>query len=119
MSSDSDSSRSRALVARLVAFLGLQGMDAPTEDASERDGFLSYAGEFHASLVGLGAGVAAALLGRPELLGLVILVALGVEGVGRFQGRHVGHELRREPWYGIGAALISYLAAGGYAVLGL
>lgn len=117
--SEDDHDDAQALVTRLLALLGLQGMDAPTEDASERDGFLSYAGEIHASIAGGGAGVAAALLGRPELLGLVIAVALGVQGVGKLQGRHVGHELRREPWYGIGAALIGYLAAGGSAALGL
>lgn len=117
MSREGDEKGAESLVVRLLTLLGLQGMDAPTEDASERDGFLSYAGEVHASLAGLGGGVAAALLGRPELLALVIAVALGVEGASRFKGRHVAHELRREPWYGIGAALLGYVGAGGYTVV--
>jgi len=119
MSSDTDSDGSRALVARLLALLGLTGMDAPTEEDSERDGFLSYAGEVHSVVAGGGAGIAAALLGRPELLGVVIAVALGVEGANQFRGKGVVNELRREPWYGIGAAVISYVLAGGYTALGL
>jgi len=105
-------------IERVVALLkGLGLSDAPTEEQSERDGFMSYAGEVHATVAGGGAGIAAALLGRPELLGVVIMVALGVQGSKKLKGRGVTHELRREPWYAIGAAVIGYVLAGAPALL--
>jgi len=105
--------RTQELLRRMLVAIGLSGMDAPTEADSERDGFLSYAGEVHAFVSAGGAGIAAALLGRPELVGLTIAVALGVKGADRFNGRFVSHEIRREPWYAIGAAVISYVLASG------
>lgn len=35
----------------------MSGPDAPTESDSERDGFLSYAGEWHAFTIGMYSGV--------------------------------------------------------------
>ncbi|PSP80181.1 hypothetical protein BRC81_03035 [Halobacteriales archaeon QS_1_68_20] len=89
-----------------------RGADAPTEDDSDRDGVFSYAGEYHAAVIGLGAGFAAAILARPEIAGAVIAVALGTptanKVVGKLRGRGVVRELRREPWYGVGATLVGY-----------
>lgn len=84
-------------------------MDAPTEDESERNGFLSYAGEWHAATIGIGVGLAAALHGRPEFLAVLVATTLGLAGADRLKGRRTARELRREPWYGIGASLLAYV----------
>jgi len=88
---------------------------APNEDASEYNGFLSYAGEWHALVIGLSTGFTAAVLARPVLLAGLFGVALGIKGIQRvkFRGRGVVHELRREPWYACGGGLLAYVAAGG------
>lgn len=97
----------------------LKRRSAGTEDAHDYDGVLSYAGEWHALIIGLAAGFTAAVTGQPIVLAGVFSVALGISGVDvgvKFDGRHVAHELRREPWYGIGGGLISYVVMGGRLV---
>jgi hypothetical protein len=88
----------------------------PTEDASEPGGFLSYAGEWHALTIGLGAGTTAAVMNQPIILASMIAIALGISGVqGKrgFKGRGVVNELRREPWYAVGSGLVGYVVMGG------
>ncbi|MCD2199076.1 hypothetical protein LPA44_04075 [Halobacterium sp. KA-4] len=95
----------------------LKRRSASTEDAHEYDGVLSYAGEFHALLIGFAAGFASSALGQPMILAGLFVVALGIKGVDlgkRFAGRGVRSELKREPWYGIGGGLIGW-AAGAVA----
>jgi hypothetical protein len=87
----------------------LRAMAAPREAASDRDGVLSNRREVHAVLLGAGGGVVAAVVGQPALLGPVIGASLGLEVGGRLSAK-VRKELRREPWYGIGAALLAYAA---------
>lgn len=82
----------------------MTGMDAPTEADSQRDGVLSYALEWHALIMGLGAGLASGLAQRPELLVLVVGVALGIKAAPTKKLR----QLKREPWYAIGGTLIGY-----------
>lgn len=89
---------------------------APNEDATEYDGFLSYAGEWHALIIGLGTGFTAAVAGQPIVLAGLFTVALGISGVDlgvKFRGRGVAHELRREPWYAVGGGLVAYVGMGG------
>jgi len=102
------------MIRKLVAWL--KRRSAPREDSEEYDGVLSYAGEWHALIIGLGTGFTAATLGQPILLAGLFAVALGIEGVEigkRFTGRGVANELRREPWYAAGGGLISYVLMGG------
>ena len=92
---------------------------APNEDAHEYDGFLSYAGEWHALIIGLGTGFTAAVLGQPAVLAALFVVALGISGVDvgkKFKGKGVAHELKREPWYGVGGGLVAYVSMGGRLV---
>lgn len=99
------------------------GMDAPTESNSERNGFLSYAGEWHALAVGVAIGAWAAYAGRPELVALVAGVAVlgrGAERLNRFVGgRFALHELKREPWYSFGGAVIGFAAGHLAGIAGL
>jgi len=95
---------------KLLAFL--KKRSAGTEDATEYDGFLSYPGEWHALIIGLGTGFTAAVTGQPIVLAGLVSVALGISGVEigvKFRGRGVVNELRREPWYGVGAGILAYL----------
>jgi len=98
--------------------------DGPTEESTERDGLLSYAGEWHALLVGAGAGLAAAVTGTWVLVGVVATAALGLEvsrvmGTTPKAGKALG-EVRREPWYALGGVLLGtgagLLATGGAAL---
>lgn len=94
----------------------LKRRSAGTEDATEYDGFLSYAGEWHALIIGLSTGFSAAVLGQPVLLAGLFVVALGISGADlgiKFEGRGVTHELRREPWYACGGGLVAYVGMGG------
>lgn len=97
--------------------------DAAEESGTDRDGVLSYAGEWHALFVGLAAGMVAILTGQYGLLLAVAAAALGIEGLaraGKIRNVKAVGEIRREPWYAlaglvlgavIGAALGSNLSA--------
>lgn len=78
--------------------------DSRTEAGTERDGVLSYAGEWHALVVGFAVGFAAAVTGRWELAGVLAAAALGVEG-GKRSGKAFG-EVRSEPWYALGGLVV-------------
>jgi hypothetical protein len=97
-----DGGKDRGLLARL---------SSPNESDTEYGGFLSYAGEWHALAVGLSVGFGAGVAGRPEVAAGVVGAAFGLpaltNGV-KLRGRFAVKELRREPWYGAGAALIGY-----------
>lgn len=89
--------------------------DAPTEAASEYDGFLSYATEWHAAGIGGAAGLVAALSYGTALqpAGLAIAVAvvaaaLGIS-VGKRVSTRVAAEVRDEPWYALGALLALFV----------
>lgn len=89
--------------------------DAPTEEDSPRAGLFSYAGEWHAFIVGVGAGIATAATGQLAILGALAAVALGLKGAAktlsetsRITSRVAIHEIRREPWYALGGGLIGY-----------
>jgi hypothetical protein len=102
------------MIRRIIA--ALRERSKSTEDASEPGGFLSYAGEWHALTIGLGAGTTAAVMNQPIILASMIAIALGISGVqGKrgFKGRGVVNELRREPWYAVGSGLVGYVAMGG------
>ena len=73
---------------------------AAHESDGAEDGLLSYASEWHALVIGVGIGVAAAFLGRPELAGGALLLALGVKGAEKITSQKVLGELSKEPWYG-------------------
>jgi hypothetical protein len=70
------------------------------ESETARDGFLSTRREIHASVVGLAVGVTVALTGSLELAGLFVFSVLGA----KLGSKHLG-DLRREPWYALGAFL--------------
>jgi len=58
-------------------FDGVDGLDMPDsgdEEDTERDGFLSYAGEWHAMALGFGVG----LTGTKALIGLFIAFVFGI-----------------------------------------
>jgi hypothetical protein len=88
--------------------------DASTEAGTDRDGVLSYAGEWHALIVGLAAGFVALQTGFEMLLVVVAAAALGIEA-----GKRAGStstvkalgEVRREPWYALGGLLVGAAAA--------
>lgn len=84
---------------------------APTEEDTEYNGFLSYAGEFHALTIGLSVGASSAVLETPEVAATIVLVSLGVKGKDSVKNRlesDVVHEIRRESWYSCGGVGIGY-----------
>lgn len=84
---------------------------APTEAASERDGLLSYRGEWHAAGFGVGVGFAVAAAGDLRLLGpLVAAIAYGAKGQTLLSADLI-RELRKESQYTF-AALGAGLACG-------
>jgi len=78
------------------------GASRSHERFSDRGGLLSYATEWHALIIGLGAALG---LGIPGL-GAVAATALGLKGMKWISTRKAVQELTKEPWYGIGGALI-------------
>jgi len=80
---------------------------ATSESDTERDGFLSYSTEVHATIIGVGAGFATATADVPIVLAALILVAFGLTSIDRLN-RKVAHEMRREPWYFTGFANATY-----------
>ncbi|MDL0133574.1 hypothetical protein [Halobacterium salinarum] len=70
------------------------------ESETERDGFLSTRRELHASVVGLAVGVVTVMTGSWELAGLFVFATLG----SKLGSKHLT-DIRREPWYALGAFL--------------
>ena len=99
------------MIQRLLTFL--ERRSQPTEQDTEYDGFLSYAGEFHALSIGLSVGVSSAVLETPEIAASVCFLSLGLEGSKKMKERlssDVLHEIRREGWYSVGGILIGFAA---------
>lgn len=94
------------------------------EEATERDGFLSYAGEFHALTIGIGLGIYSGFYKEPGVMAAVVGMSFGLGVAGSAQRRlrkalekagspkelsSVIGEMRREPWYSVGGALIGFV----------
>lgn len=92
--------------------------DAPRESDTTRDGFLSYAAEWHALVIGLSAGLVAGWSGRTDLAIAVIAAALGgsaVEaGKRRLAGEGVIRDVSAEPWYAAGGVIVGFLVGWAY-----
>jgi hypothetical protein len=80
------------------------GATRSKERFSDRDGLLSYATEWHAAIIGLGAGLG---LGVPGVAA-VAATALGLQIGKRISTRKAIEELQKEPWYGIGGSVIGF-----------
>lgn len=52
----------------------MAGPDSTRESETKRDGFLSYAGEWHASAIGAGVGLAVSMTGKMEFLVLLLTI---------------------------------------------
>ena len=103
------------LATRLRERLGSYGEvpDSLHESGTERDGFLSYAAEFHAMLFGIAAGVMVAH--NPEYFDLLVgllATAFGVERVGRvipqIKERYLS-QIRDEVHYFMGGAIVGHV----------
>lgn len=86
--------------------------DGATEADTERDGFLLYAGEWHALVLGGGAGLAAGATGNWQLAVVVASAAFGVGAAVRSKGTvenpslpAIG-EVKQEPWYACAGLLV-------------
>jgi len=81
--------------------------DSTDESETERDGFLSTRGEIHASAIGLAVGVVVVMTASWELAALFVFVALGAK-LGSLRSKGL-LEVKREPWYALGAFLVPVL----------
>lgn len=86
----------------------LRRLSKPKESQTDYDGYLSYAKEWHAALIGLGAGIATSLLMNPVPAAAIITCALGIHG-GKFLSEAVKEQVGSEPWYAIGGAILTSL----------
>lgn len=85
---------------------------APSESATDRDGFLSYAAETHAAGAGLGAGFMIAASGELRYFGVLYeAVILGNRGGRVFEGQLL-KDIQQEPQYFLGGLVLG-------AVLGM
>jgi len=80
------------------------GATRSSESGSDRDGLLSYSTEWHAAIIGLGAGLGLGVPGVAAITG----TALCLTGMKRVSNRKAVQELVKEPWYGIGGSLIGF-----------
>lgn len=91
---------------------GIELPDGKEEADTERSGVLSYAGEWHALLLGGGAGLAAGATGQWQLAVVVASAAFGVGAA--VQSDHTVEdpslpaigEVQREPWYACAGLLV-------------
>jgi hypothetical protein len=97
-----------------------------TEKQTEYDGFLSYAGEWHALTLGLSVGASSAISRTPQVAATVAMVALGFKGasampnVGKKKEKaSVVGEIQREPWYATGGVVLGFLGGVSVSLLGL
>lgn len=75
----------------------------PTSESGwSYDGPLSTLTEWHALILGIGAGLVSFLTGNPLFMAAVVGMALGVWALPFGKLR----EVRREPWYAVGGALL-------------
>ena len=81
--------------------------DSSDESETDRDGFLSTRGEIHASVIGLAVGIVVVATGSWKLAALFVFVALGMK-LGSLRSKGL-LEIRREPWYALGAFLTPVL----------
>lgn len=96
--------------------------DEPQEEDTEYNGFLSYAKEWHALVVGIGVGTLSAafwLTGSPVsavlTMAMLAAVSLGFESKARRLGLKIPEmksakarrNVRREPWYALGGGTIT------------
>lgn len=87
--------------------------DAPTEAESERDGFVSYAGEVHAMSIGLFGGFATAYAGDVELVAAFVAIVFGGQKLGSSHLR----DARREAAYTAGFFVASWALVTAVQVL--
>lgn len=85
---------------RLLDLLRASG--ASSEEETDRNGLLSWSGEYHALEIGLAVGFLAAVSGRWELAVLVATVALGARKAQDKTLREVAHE----GWYALSGLLV-------------
>jgi len=87
----------------------LEDAGAPSEQVTDRNGFLSFHAETHALGVGLGIAWVAIVTGRLQLLGLVLpAITAGLRAKDKAFGK-ILTDVRQEPHYALGG-----LAAGGF-----
>lgn len=83
---------------------------APTEDSTERNGFLSYKSETHATAVGISSGVAITATGNVQLAGMLLtLASAGIRGTKVEQKSRVARDIYREPHYAIAGLAAGWL----------
>lgn len=93
----------------------MPGPDAPRESDTERDGFLSYSREWHSLAVGAAAGLVGGLTySTPTepvglaIMGAVVATAFGLQ-VGKRLSKKAAREVRKEPWYAVGALVVLFV----------
>lgn len=77
-------------------------------EQGEWTGLLSTNSEYHALAIGLGAGVVSAVVGSPELLIAVAMIAVGETQASGDQLR----DIAKEPAYAFAGIVLGYLATG-------
>lgn len=93
----------------------MPGPDAPRESDTERDGFLSYATEWHSLAIGSASGLVGGLTyGTPtEPVGLAIMAAVVATALGLSVGKRLSkkaaREVSKEPWYAVGALVVLFV----------
>lgn len=95
----------------LKPLLGYLPMGAYEED-TKRDGILSYSVEWHAAIIGVSIGLAAALGGDTELLMMLVGAALGIGRIQQQFSATVTEHLLREPWYALIGAAVAWFGYG-------
>lgn len=84
----------------------IQDAGAVRESQSDRDGFLSYKSESHATGMGIAAGWFMATTGDTQLLSIVYAAAVYGHTQGETGQRlHVLKDIKREPHYALGGAV--------------
>lgn len=81
-----------------------------TEDATDYDGILSYAVEWHAAIIGVAVGATAGTTGDTQLVCGLISTALGLGRINQQASETVTAHLVNEPWYAIAGIAVGYIA---------
>lgn len=84
-------------------------IDDSDADGDSRTGFLSTYTEFHVSILGFAAGVGLSQVSTEAFIGLIAAV-VGIKGANKYADL-ITEEVRDEPWYFIGFALLGFVFA--------
>lgn len=84
----------------------LKQAGAPSEESTDRDGFLSHHAETHAVGVGIGVGAAAMTIGEMRYVAALLAIAFGANRGPKISSPRIVQDIKQEPHYALGGLAV-------------